>query len=151
MPEHSALTGASLHEPKGVASATSGQVYVADGAGSGTWATPSTSYTKTTISEQTGSSYTLVLGDAGTTVEMNKSSAQTLTIPTNASVAYDTYTWINIVQTGAGTVTIVAASGVTLNGVSVGSCTISGRWGGVSLRKRGTNSWGIVGQHTTVA
>lgn len=35
--EHSALTGASLHEPKGVASATSGDVYVADGAGSGNW------------------------------------------------------------------------------------------------------------------
>ena len=36
---HSTLTGADLHEPKGVASATSGQVYVADGAGSGTWTT----------------------------------------------------------------------------------------------------------------
>jgi len=37
MPAHSSLTGADLHEPKGAASATSGQVYVADGAGSGTW------------------------------------------------------------------------------------------------------------------
>jgi len=36
---HSALTGASLHEPKGVAAATSGQVYVADGAASGAWTT----------------------------------------------------------------------------------------------------------------
>lgn len=34
---HANLTGANLHEPKGVASATSGQVYVADGATSGTW------------------------------------------------------------------------------------------------------------------
>lgn len=39
MPLHSALTGADLHEPKGVASATSGQVYVANGAGSGAWTT----------------------------------------------------------------------------------------------------------------
>lgn len=37
MPLHSALTGADLHEPKGVAAATSGQVYVANGAGSGAW------------------------------------------------------------------------------------------------------------------
>jgi hypothetical protein len=37
---HSSLTGANLHEPKGVASATSGQVYVANGAGSGVWTTP---------------------------------------------------------------------------------------------------------------
>ena len=37
MTEHSALTGDSLHEPKGADTATSGQVYVSDGAGSGTW------------------------------------------------------------------------------------------------------------------
>ncbi len=36
---HKDLTGASLHEPKGVATATSGQVYQADGAGSGVWTT----------------------------------------------------------------------------------------------------------------
>lgn len=39
---HAALTGASLHEPKGVASADVGTVYVADGAGSGSWSTLST-------------------------------------------------------------------------------------------------------------
>lgn len=40
MPAHSTLTGADLHEPKGVATATSGQAYIADGAGSGAWSTP---------------------------------------------------------------------------------------------------------------
>lgn len=35
--EHRTLTGAELHEPKGVAAAAAGQVYVANGAGSGTW------------------------------------------------------------------------------------------------------------------
>ena len=34
---HASLTGAELHESKGVAAATSGQVYVANGSGSGTW------------------------------------------------------------------------------------------------------------------
>lgn len=37
MPEHNTLTGADLHEPKGVATANLGQIYIADGAGSGTW------------------------------------------------------------------------------------------------------------------
>lgn len=37
MPLHQDLTGADLHEPKGAASAASGRVYVADGAGSGSW------------------------------------------------------------------------------------------------------------------
>lgn len=34
---HSTLTDPYLHEPKGVAAASSGSVYVADGAGSGDW------------------------------------------------------------------------------------------------------------------
>lgn len=34
---HKDLTGADLHEPKGIASAPVKSVYVADGAGSGTW------------------------------------------------------------------------------------------------------------------
>jgi len=35
--EHSSLTGSALHEPKGVAAANSGEVYVANGSNSGTW------------------------------------------------------------------------------------------------------------------
>jgi hypothetical protein len=34
---HSSLTGSKLHEPKGVASAAVGKVYISDGAGSGDW------------------------------------------------------------------------------------------------------------------
>lgn len=34
---HNTLTAADLHEPKGIAAATQGQVYVADGSGSGIW------------------------------------------------------------------------------------------------------------------
>jgi microcystin-dependent protein len=35
--EHASLTGAALHEPKGVENADAGQVYIADGLGSGAW------------------------------------------------------------------------------------------------------------------
>lgn len=38
--QHNVITDPDLHEPKGVASATSGKVYVANGAGSGTWSYP---------------------------------------------------------------------------------------------------------------
>lgn len=37
MPLHRDLTGAELHEPKGVESALSGTIYVANGSGSGSW------------------------------------------------------------------------------------------------------------------
>lgn len=40
MTEHRVLTGADLHEPKGISTASSGQVYIADGAGSGSWLSP---------------------------------------------------------------------------------------------------------------
>lgn len=39
---HSTLTGADLHEPKGAAAAASGQVYIANGSGSGAWGSIST-------------------------------------------------------------------------------------------------------------
>lgn len=38
MPEHNSLTDPELHEPKGVSTASDRQVYIADGAGSGSWA-----------------------------------------------------------------------------------------------------------------
>ena len=37
---HATLTDPELHEPKGIAAAASGQVYIANGAGGGTWANP---------------------------------------------------------------------------------------------------------------
>jgi hypothetical protein len=37
MTAHKDLTGAELHEPKGADTASAGDVYVADGAGSGSW------------------------------------------------------------------------------------------------------------------
>jgi len=38
--EHKNLSGASLHEPKGVAAAGSGTAYIANGSGSGAWTDP---------------------------------------------------------------------------------------------------------------
>lgn len=41
--EHKNITGANNHEPKGVESASSGQVYTANGLGSGSWTAPASS------------------------------------------------------------------------------------------------------------
>lgn len=40
MPIHANLTDPEIHEPKGIAAASSGQVYTANGAGSGVWQLP---------------------------------------------------------------------------------------------------------------
>ena len=46
MPDHASLTDPELHEPKGVASASLGKVYRADGSGSGAWTDPKVFSTK---------------------------------------------------------------------------------------------------------
>lgn len=51
--QHSALTGAELHEPKGADAASAGEVYVADGAGSGVW-TPSSLFAELYITAGAG-------------------------------------------------------------------------------------------------
>lgn len=68
----------------------------------------------TAINEQTGTTYALVLADASKTVRCTNSSAITLTVPANASVALPVLCAIPVFQGGVGAVTIVAASGVTL-------------------------------------
>ena len=40
MPDHKAIPDAELHEPKGAAGASSGDIYTANGAGSGVWTPP---------------------------------------------------------------------------------------------------------------
>ena len=58
--EHVNLTGAQLHEPKGVASATQGTYYVSDGAGSGAW---ETLQEQTRVTSQTSEVVFTNLGD----------------------------------------------------------------------------------------
>ena len=65
----------------------------------------------------------------------------TVTIPTNASVAFDVGTVINIIGIGAGTYTIEGDTGVTLNGVSGGSGDLQNQYQGVALTKTATNTW----------
>src|SRR5690242_10244351 len=67
------------------------------------------------INSQTGTSYTLVLTDAGKDVKCTNASDITLTVPPNSSVAFPVGTWLLFSQGGAGTVTATAGFGVTLN------------------------------------
>lgn len=97
------------------------------------------------INAQTGTTYTLVLGDRAKTVTMNNASSNTLTIPTNASVAFPTGTAIVVRQIGAGTTTISATTGVTLDGTSAGSAAISSRYKAAVITKIDSNTWYIDG------
>jgi len=103
-----------------------------------------------TDNNQTGTSYDLVLGDKNnTTVWMNNGSANELTIPTNASVAFPVGAKINIMMEGAGVTTIAAvSSSVTVNGVTDGSHVINNQYQGATITKRATNTWIVTGDIT---
>lgn len=141
--EHSDIVDPFIHEPKGASTANAGEVYVADGAGSGDWDVKETYGAFNAINTQTGS-YTLVLADQGKLVEMNVASANDLTVPPNASVAFPINTRIDIVQYGAGTTTIVPGSGVTIRSEG-GALDMAAQYTAASLYKRGTNEWVLVG------
>lgn len=100
-----------------------------------------------TTNAQTGTTYTLALSDRGKVIELNNASAITLTVPTNASVAFPTGTRIDLIQTGAGQVTISPSGGVTVN--AKGSANkITGQWSGATLIKRATDTWVLIGDVT---
>jgi hypothetical protein len=92
-------------------------------------------------------SYTLVLADKAKVVEMSNASANDLTVPLNASVAFPVGTQINIVQTGAGQTTVVATGGVTIN--SATTLKLRARWSAATLIKRAENTWVLLGDLAT--
>lgn len=101
--------------------------------------------------DQTGSTYTLAITDKGKSVWMDNASANTLTIPTNASVAFPINTVIVIVNEGAGTTSVEGDTGVDVNGVTAGSGDITAQYGAVQIIKRATNAWIAIGAIGAIA
>lgn len=93
-------------------------------------------------------SYILVLTDANKVVEMNVASANTLTVPPNASVAFPVGTVIEGFQLGAGQVTIAPGVGVTIRSPN-NKMKLTGIYSSASLRKRATDEWVLIGDLTT--
>ena len=91
------------------------------------------------VNAQTGTSYTLVLTDAGKQVTMTNASASTLTVPPNSSVAFDVGVVITVIQMGAGAVTLTAGAGVTIN--SLATSLAMSQYQVATLVKQATNVW----------
>jgi len=67
------------------------------------------------VNNQTGTTYTFILSDANDIITFNNASPITVTIPSNASVAFPIGTKIKCIRLGAGLITFSPAGGVTLN------------------------------------
>lgn len=93
----------------------------------------------------TGTTHVLELIDTGSILETTGASPVTVTIPSEASVAFEIGALINITQVGSGVATVHADAGVSLNGVVGGSVSLDGPWSGAALSKRGADAWVIQG------
>ncbi len=96
------------------------------------------------LNAQTGTTYTTVLADDGKLITCDNGSAIALTIPPSSGVNYGIGTQINIMQLGAGVVTITAGVGVTLR--SNGSkLKTNGQYAVATCCKIATDTWVVVG------
>ena len=105
-------------------------------------ATIGTSIINLTLNAQTGTTYTPVLADNGKLVTLSNASPITLTVPTNASVAYAVGAQINIQAIDAGQVTVAGDTGVTVNGTGT---KLRVQWSAATLVKVATDTWTLIG------
>jgi len=96
------------------------------------------------INAQTGTSYSLVLTDVAKIVTLSNAGAITLTVPPEASVAWPAGTTIVLAALGAGTVTVTAGSGVTINSAGA-AVEIGAQYGVATLLKTGADTWLLFG------
>ena len=96
------------------------------------------------INAQTGTTYTAVLADDGKLVTCSNASAITFTVPLNSSVAFGIGTQINIMQLGAGQVTISPTGGVTIRS-SGSKLKTYGQYAVATIVKIDTDTWVAVG------
>ena len=130
-----------------ITSATSGDVVYYDGS---SWVNANANKIPASISLAglMADTYTLALSDAGKIVEINSSSPVTLTVPKNANEAFPIGTTINILQVGAGQVTIVPFSELVTLNYTPGNKTRA-QWSMATLVKRGSDTWVMNGDLTS--
>jgi hypothetical protein len=94
---------------------------------------------------QTGTSYTLVLTDVAKVISLTNAAAITLTVPTNASVAFPVGTQILLYQGGAGQVTISSSATIRSQGSKL---KLIAQYAVAGLLKVATDEWVAFGNLT---
>jgi hypothetical protein len=83
-----------------------------------------------------------VLTDSAKVVTLSNASAITLTVPTNASVAFAIGAQVNLVQLGAGQVTVTSSATIRSQGSKL---KLNGQYSAATLLKIATDEWVLVG------
>lgn len=102
-------------------------------------------YNAVTINAQTGSganAYTFALADAseGKLVTASNAAAATYTVPPQSSVTWADGAVLRILNQGAGTVTVAAGAGVTINGTPL---TLA-QYKGAAIQRTASNTWTFI-------
>lgn len=103
-----------------------------------------------TINNQTGTTYTVLAGDAQKLITLNNASSITLTIASNATQALPIGTQVTISQFGAGQVTVVGASSpnavtIVSTGATANQPQTRAQYSTATLIQTSTDNWLVVG------
>jgi len=108
-----------------------------------------TQFAGLTVNAQTGTTYTAVKADGlNAIVTMDNASANTFSIPTDATYAFPTGTTLLVYQKGVGVTTIQAVTSGTTTVVSAGAVAaapVLARYKSAACIKIAANSWIVVG------
>lgn len=102
----------------------------------------------TTIPADKTADYTLVLGDATSSIGVDSATAKNVTVPPNSAEAFPIGTLIEIRQVGAGQITLVPGAGVILRSAA-GALKTTTQYSVVAIRKIATDVWSVRGDSTT--
>lgn len=100
--------------------------------------------TTLSFNAQTGTTYTLVIGDLGKWVTASNASAITVTVPPSV---FSTGNIVNLQQIGAGQVTFAQGSGVTITstGATASAPKLRAQYSACTIVCTGSNTFTIVG------
>lgn len=129
--QHSALTDPQLHEPKGASTATANTVYVADGAGSGSWVqVPSAALNESEVDALVQTSiadnsiditgrvfFTAVIDDVSTAGQVY------IAFPKAATIVAATSVLGGAITTGDATITFKNAAGASMGTITVANAS----------------------------
>jgi hypothetical protein len=101
------------------------------------------------INAQTGTTYTLQLSDAGQFITLSNGSAISVTVPLNSSVNFPVGTQINMMQLGAGRVTVAPVSGSVTTNSSLGLKTRT-QYSIITLVQTATDVWVLTGDSSVL-
>lgn len=96
------------------------------------------------VNAQTGTTYTLVAGDAGKLVTLSNGSAITLTVPQDSDATIAVGTYVDLYQLGAGQVTVAAGSGATLRTSGL-TAKARAQYSRLAVQKVSANTWSLMG------